>query len=97
MKINDFILKKPKFVRHNLVKDDNIFEKKMDLIMCRNVLIYFEHELQNKLFEFFYENLTESGILVIGKHESILSPIQRKFERIDSIYIKKKTYNIKNF
>lgn len=94
VKINDFLTKKPIFKIHDLVKIDNIFEKKMDLIMCRNVLIYFEHELQNKLFNFFYKNLTETGILVIGKHESILSPIQRKFERIDSIYIKKKIYNM---
>lgn len=91
--IKDFIRQKPVFKIHNIVNMDNIFEKKFDLIMCRNLLIYLEHELQNKIFNFFYENLTETGILVIGKHESILSPIQRKFERINSIYIKKKIYN----
>ncbi len=91
VKIDDFLTKKPVFVRHNLVKDGNIFNKKFNLIMCRNVLIYFDQNLQDKLFNFFYESLTEEGILVIGKHESILSPIQRKFDRIDSIYIKKRT------
>ena len=89
IKIEDFLTQKPVFVRHNLVRDGNIFNKKFNLIMCRNVLIYFDQKLQDKLYNFFYESLTEEGILVIGKHESILSPIQRKFDRIDSIYIKK--------
>ncbi len=96
VKIEDFLTRKPVFVRHNLVKDGNVFNKKFNLIMCRNVLIYFDQELQDKLFNFFYDSLTEEGILVIGKHESILSPIQRKFDRIDSIYIKKRTLDYFN-
>ncbi len=96
VKIEDFLTRKPVFVRHNLVKDGNVFNKKFNLIMCRNVLIYFDQELQDRLFHFFYESLTEEGILVIGKHESILSPIQRKFDRIDSIYIKKRTLDYFN-
>lgn len=97
VKVKSFLIEKPDFVKQNIIKDGNIFGMKFDLIMCRNVLIYFDHDLQNKIFQFFYDNLSEDGVLVIGKHESILSPIQRKFERFDSIYIKKKIDEIWNF
>ncbi len=97
IKMKSFLVEKPSFVRHNLIKDGNIFGLKFDLIMCRNVLIYFDHDLQDRIFNFFYESLTDEGILVIGKHESILSPIQRKFERIESIYIKKNKDDVWNF
>ncbi len=89
IKVRSFLLEKPVFIKHNLIKDGNIFGTEFDMIMCRNVLIYFDHELQDKVFNFFYQNLTTEGILVIGKHESILSSIQRKFDRVDSIYMKK--------
>jgi chemotaxis protein methyltransferase CheR len=97
IKMKSFLVEKPSFVRQNLIKDGNIFGIKFDLIMCRNVLIYFDHDLQDRIFNFFYETLTDDGILVIGKHESILSPIQRKFERIESIYVKKNKDDIWNF
>ena len=87
VKMKGFLVEKPVFAKHNLIKNDNIFGVKFDMIMCRNVLIYFDHDLQDKIFNFFYENLSEDGILVIGKHESILSSIQRKFDRTDSIYM----------
>jgi chemotaxis protein methyltransferase CheR len=97
VKVNSFLVEKPTFVKHNLIKDGNIFGVQFDMIMCRNVLIYFDHDLQDKVFKFFYESLTTEGTLVIGKHESILGPIQRKFERIDSIYMRKKEDNSWNF
>lgn len=89
IKVKDFLVAKPIFVKHNLLKDPNIFGVKFDLIMCSNVLIYFDQTHQEKVIEFFYNNLNDGGILVLGRHESILSPIQRKFIRVDSIYIKK--------
>ena len=89
VKIKGFLVEKPVFAKQNIIKDKNLFGVKFDIIMCRNVLIYFDHDLQDKIFNFFYANLTDNGILVIGKHESILSSIQRKFDRTDSIYLKK--------
>jgi chemotaxis protein methyltransferase CheR len=97
VKIKSFLVEKPVFVKHNLIKDGNFFGTKFDLIMCRNVLIYFDHELQDKIFIFFHESLNPDGILVIGKHESILSPIQRKFDRVESIYLIKKKQENWNF
>ena len=89
VKVKSFLLKKPIFKIHNLVTDGNIFDTKFNIIMCRNVLIYFNHDLQNKIFEFFYESLAEEGSLVIGRHEGILGPIASKFKKKDTIYIKK--------
>lgn len=89
IKVKDQLVAKPIFAKHNLLKDPNIFGIKFDIIMCCNVLIYFDQLHQEKILQFFYENLTENGILVLGRHESILSPIQRKFTRVDSIYLRK--------
>lgn len=89
IKIKPFLTTKPKFAKHDLVVDKNIFDTKFDLIMCRNVLIYFNHNLQNRIFEFFYDNLEPDGALVIGRHEGILGPIANKFKKKETIYTKR--------
>ncbi len=83
------LLNKTIFVKHDIVKQGNIFERKFDIIFCRNVLIYFNHELQNKLFEFFYDNLDDDGVLIIGRHEGMLGEIATKFKKEESIYSKR--------
>jgi len=89
IKVKPIILNKANFSKHNLIKDGNVFDKKFDMIFCRNVLIYFNHELQNKLFDFFYENLKADGLLIIGRHEGMLGLISNKFKKEESIYKKK--------
>lgn len=89
VKIKPFLTKKPIFLKHNLVTEGNVFNTKFHIIMCRNVLIYFNHNLQNRLFEFFYDNLYDEGSLVIGRHEGILGTIAAKFKKKETIYIKK--------
>ncbi len=79
----------PHFTTHDIVKQVNIFGKHFDIILCRNVLIYFDPDLQNKLFKFFYDELNDNGFLILGKHESILGEMGMRFKREDSIYIKK--------
>jgi len=59
IKIKPQLLKKAEYYKHDIVQDGNIFGKKFDLIFCRNVLIYFNHKLQNQLFDFFYENIND--------------------------------------
>jgi chemotaxis protein methyltransferase CheR len=64
-----------------------------DIIMCRNVLIYFTKEMQQKLFENFYESLSWGGYLVLGKTETLTGEIQRKFDAVNTrerIYQKNK-------
>ncbi|WP_016990168.1 CheR family methyltransferase [Flavobacterium sp. ACAM 123] len=71
------------FSRHNLVTD-GVF-KECQLILCRNVLIYFNEDLQNKVFELFYESLPIHGFLALGNKETLrFSSIQDKFKIIDS-------------
>lgn len=57
------------FADHNLVTDVSFGE--MDLIMCRNVLIYFSRELQSKVFSLFLDSLEIGGFLCLGSSESI--------------------------
>lgn len=71
------------FSRHNLVTD-GVF-KECQLILCRNVLIYFNEDLQNKVLELFYESLPIHGFLALGNKETLrFSSIHDKFRIIDS-------------
>jgi chemotaxis protein methyltransferase CheR len=93
IKMNQFLLDKPVFKKHDLVKEGNIFYVKFDLILCRNVIIYFNYELQNKIFELFYNNLYPHGFLLLGMHESILGPFASRFEKIGQFYQKKEPFS----
>lgn len=57
------------FADHNLVTDGVFGE--MNLIVCRNVLIYFNKELQNRVMKLFYDSLCYGGFLGLGSKESI--------------------------
>lgn len=57
------------FADHNLVTDGVFGE--MNLIMCRNVLIYFDKTLQNRVLNLFHESLCHGGFLCLGSKESI--------------------------
>lgn len=84
-----YLTEKPIFRKHDLVRDGNLFFAKFDLILCRNVIIYFNYTLQNKVFDLFHENLYSKGVLVLGMHETILGPWANKFEKMGQTYIKK--------
>ena len=56
------------FAQHNLIKDPPFTN--IDLISCRNVLIYFQPILQRKVFEFFNFSLAANGILFLGSSET---------------------------
>jgi two-component system CheB/CheR fusion protein len=57
------------FVQHDLVRDPPF--SKLDLVSCRNVLIYFGHALQKRLVPTFHYALNQSGFLLLGRTESI--------------------------
>lgn len=70
------------FADHNLVTDGMFGE--MNIIICRNVLIYFNKELQNRVINLFYESLCHGGILCLGSKESLrFSNYEEKFKPID--------------
>ena len=59
------------FKRHNLLKDP--FENNFDLILCRNVVIYFTEEAKDQLYANFFRALKPGGILFVGATEAILN------------------------
>lgn len=59
------------FARQDLIQNPPFV--KLDLISCRNVLIYFEPELQKKVFEIFHYALAPSGLLLLGQSESVIA------------------------
>lgn len=70
------------FSVHNLAVDKSFNE--FQLIMCRNVLIYFNQALQNKAINLFYESLCSFGFLALGNKESLLfSDKLKMFEEVD--------------
>ncbi|WP_106058798.1 CheR family methyltransferase [Clostridium vincentii] len=79
------------FAEHNLV-NDNVFGE-MQMIVCRNVLIYFNKELQNHVIKLFYDSLCNGGFLCLGPKESLkFTEFESYFEPIvesDRIFRKK--------
>ncbi|HWV65219.1 protein-glutamate O-methyltransferase CheR [Chitinophaga sp.] len=70
------------FFQHNLVTDQ-VFNE-FQLICCRNVFIYFNRTLQNRVVKLFYESLTSLGYLALGIKESLLyNEEQAKFETVN--------------
>lgn len=57
------------FSRHNIISDPAFM--RLDLISCRNMLIYFTTELQDRIFPMFHYALNDTGMLFLGKSESI--------------------------
>lgn len=71
------------FSSHNLAVDKAFNE--FQIIICRNVMIYFNQRLQNKVINLFYESLCVFGFLCLGNKESLLFSDNRKhFEDIDA-------------
>jgi chemotaxis protein methyltransferase CheR len=70
-----------RFSHHNLVTDNSFGE--MQMVICRNVLIYFDNALQDRVIELFAESLCDGGILCLGSHEFLKSSnTKSRFETI---------------
>jgi chemotaxis protein methyltransferase CheR len=71
------------FAQHNLVSDGSFNE--FNVILCRNVMIYFDRSLQDHVHRLFYESLETFGVLGLGHKESIkFSPHHGSYEEIDA-------------
>ena len=71
------------FAQHNLVSDRSFNE--FNVIVCRNVMIYFDRSLQDHVHKLFYESLPTFGLLALGHRESIaFSPHADSFEELDA-------------
>lgn len=78
------------FAEHNLVTDSSFHE--FDIIICRNVLIYFNKTLQDEVHKLLYESLSLSGFLGLGKREGIrfttYGKCYEEFDTAEKIYRK---------
>lgn len=80
-KFDDELKSKIIFSTHNLVSDHSFNE--FQLILCRNVLIYFDKDLQNNVLNLFDESLEELGYLALGTKETLnFSQIAQKYKRL---------------
>lgn len=67
--VNESIRKMVRFEKQNLISEPGL--KFIDIVFCRNVMIYFTRQQQETLFSKFYNSLNSEGYLVIAKVESI--------------------------
>ena len=72
------------FARQDLIQNPPFV--KLDLISCRNVLIYFETSLQNRVFEIFHYALKPYGTLFLGKSENALPSLFETIDRKEKIF-----------
>jgi chemotaxis protein methyltransferase CheR len=79
--INDELKTMIRFEHHNMISDSPL--QRMDLIFCRNVIIYFSKELQKKVYDNFHEALAPNGFLVAGKTESLMDINETYFQRVN--------------
>jgi chemotaxis protein methyltransferase CheR len=71
------------FAQHNLVSDRSFNE--FNVVVCRNVLIYFDRTLQARVHELFHESLARFGVLALGHRETIrFTPFEDAYEALDA-------------
>jgi chemotaxis protein methyltransferase CheR len=71
------------FAQHDLVAGGSFNE--FNVILCRNVMIYFNRSLQDRVHRLFYESLARLGVLGLGQRESLrFSPHEASYETVDA-------------
>ena len=70
------------FRRHDLLREP--FPESQHLIVCRNVIIYFDRTTQEELFARFAAALLPGGFLVLGRVETLFGPARTMFAPVDS-------------
>lgn len=75
------------FKKHDLLKDT--YPANIDLILCRNVLIYFTDEAKAAIYEKLSQSLKENGVLFVGSTEQIFSPDQYHLTLMDTFFYQK--------
>lgn len=86
-KVSNNIKRTIEFRQHNLLKDS--YPTNLDLIVCRNVLIYFTEEAKHDIYTKFNKSLKRGGILFVGSTEQIIQPQRYGFEASKSFFYKK--------
>ncbi|QTL02233.1 protein-glutamate O-methyltransferase CheR [Aquabacter sp. L1I39] len=80
-KLESSLIENVTFAEHNLATDGVFCEA--HLILCRNVMIYFNDRLQARALGLFAESLVRGGFLCVGQKENLLSAAAAPFQRLD--------------
>ena len=86
--ISDEIKKRVEFKKHDLLKDP--YPSGCNLIVCRNVVIYFTEEAKFFIYQKFHKALQPGGVLFIGSTEQIMNYRELGFDRHTSFFFEKK-------
>ncbi|MEK9198033.1 CheR family methyltransferase [Ureibacillus sp. 179-F W5.1 NHS] len=86
-KVKDEIKRTVTFKKHNLLKDT--YDSNLDLIVCRNVMIYFTEEAKDQIYQKFSQSLRPGGVLFVGSTEQIFNPSRYGFEVVDTFFYRK--------
>ncbi|EQB88532.1 chemotaxis protein methyltransferase CheR [Clostridium punense] len=91
-KDNKFLIKNEikemvNFRKHDLILDN--YESNFDIIICRNVVIYFNNEIKEKMYKKFSDSLNKGGLFFIGATESIYNYKKYNFEKLSTFIYKK--------
>lgn len=85
--ISDEIKKRVEFKEHNLLRDP--YPTGCDMIVCRNVVIYFTDDAKEEIYIKFNQALKKEGILFIGSTEQIMNYKELNYERASSFFFVK--------
>jgi chemotaxis protein methyltransferase CheR len=85
--ISSQIKKMVDFKKHDLILDN--YESNFDLIVCRNVVIYFNQDVKDKIYKKFSASLKKGGLLFVGATESIYNYKEYGFEKTSTFIYKK--------
>ncbi|WP_026826170.1 MULTISPECIES: protein-glutamate O-methyltransferase CheR [Exiguobacterium] len=85
--ISDEIKQLVTFKKHNLLAD--VYERNFDLIVCRNVLIYFTEDAKGKVYSSFQRALRPGGMLFVGGTEQIFQPKRYGYAMKQSFFYEK--------
>lgn len=83
VKFDEFLGKRIVLATHNLVADRSFNE--FQLILCRNVMIYFDKPFQDRVLHLFYDSLEMLGYLALGSKETLkFTDIHQKFKQVEN-------------
>ena len=82
--ISDDVKKRVEFKEHNLLRDP--YPTGCDMIVCRNVVIYFTDDAKEEIYQKFNQALKKEGVLFIGSTEQIMNYKDLNYERSSSFF-----------
>ncbi|WP_342512214.1 protein-glutamate O-methyltransferase CheR [Sporosarcina sp. FSL K6-1522] len=85
--VKDEVKRTVTFKQQNLLEDR--YDTGFDLIVCRNVMIYFTEEAKDQIYMNFSKSLKKGGILFVGSTEQIFNPAKYGFESEDTFFYRK--------